>query len=91
MPPKPTHPQPKNKRHNLNMTPELKNRLVQSRRSSGNTMNGEIHSRLEATYDDPTLQIAAVLWPHLQKLDDEDRVKFAEMIVAMAKPRKKPS
>lgn len=71
------------------MTPELKERLVNSRKISGNTMNGEIHSRLEATYDDSALRIAAVIWPILQKLNEDERAVFADLITAMAKGRKK--
>lgn len=71
------------------MTPELKERLVNSRKISGNTMNGEINSRLEATYDDSALRIAAAIWPILQKLNEEERAVFADLITAMAKDRKK--
>lgn len=77
--------QTKRLRHNFNMTPELKDRLVESRKKSGNTMNGEIHARLDATFDDSVQRIAAVMWPLIQKLDEDERAKFADMIAAMGK------
>ncbi|TIL29999.1 hypothetical protein [Mesorhizobium sp.] len=79
--------QTKRLRHNFNMTPELKDCLVESRKKSGNTMNGEIHARLEATYDESTQRIAAMIWPFIQKLDQDDRAKFADLIAAMARAR----
>ncbi|TIX20526.1 hypothetical protein [Mesorhizobium sp.] len=83
-----THPsQPKRLRHNFNMTPELKDRLAESRKKSGNTMNGEIHARLDASYDDSVQRIAALIWPLMQKLDQADREKFADLVAAMAKAR----
>jgi len=87
MPPKQTllSPQPKRLRHNFNMTPEMKDRLAESRKRSGNTMNGEIHARLEATYDVPVQRLAALIWPLIQKLDHDDREKFADLIAALAK------
>lgn len=50
-------------------------------------MTGEIHARLEATFDDPVQRVAAALWPILQKLDADDRTTFADLITAMAKGR----
>lgn len=48
-------------------------------------MNGEIHARLEATYDVPVQRLAALIWPLIQKLDHDDREKFADLIAALAK------
>ncbi|RWB85954.1 MAG: hypothetical protein EOQ52_20620 [Mesorhizobium sp.] len=88
MPPKQDdRQQTKRLRHNFNMTPQLKERLTASRRQSGNTMNGEIHARLDATYEDSALRIAAVIWPMLQKLDQDEREKFADLVIAMARSR----
>ncbi|MER8765870.1 hypothetical protein NKJ73_23495 [Mesorhizobium sp. M0074] len=86
MPPKQTdESSPERERHNLHMTPELKARLADARNKSGNSMNGEIHSRLEATFDDSAQRIAAVILPLLQKLDEDDQAKFADLIAAMAR------
>ncbi|MER9047639.1 hypothetical protein NKH89_10225 [Mesorhizobium sp. M0923] len=67
------------------MTLELKARLADARKKSGNSMNGEIHSRIEATFNNSAQRIAAVIWPLLQKLDDDDQAKFADLIAAMAR------
>lgn len=52
-------------------------------------MNGEIHARLDATFDDAVSRIAVAVWPTLKKLDEADREKFADMIIFMAGGRKK--
>lgn len=69
------------------MTPRLKAQLLEARETSGNSMTGEIHARLEASFDDPVQRIAAAIWPMLQKLDADDRATFADLIAAMAKDR----
>lgn len=86
MPPKPTDTAPQRReRHNFNMSPDLKEKLLESRKDTGNTMNGEIHERLEATFSEPTQRLAAAIWPMMQKLDPADREKFVELIATMAR------
>lgn len=88
MPPK-IADEPRTERLNVHMTPALKARLTAAREKSGNTMNGEIHARLDATFDDAVSRIAVAVWPTLKKLDEADREKFADMIIFMAGGRKK--
>jgi hypothetical protein len=84
--PKPTNSAPQRReRHNFNMSPDLKELLLESRKGTGNTMNGEIHERLEATFNEPTQRLAAAIWPMMQKLEPSDREKFVEFIATMAR------
>jgi hypothetical protein len=84
MPPKIAE-EPRTERLTVTMTPRLRARLAEAREKSGNTMNGEIHARLEASLDDPAQQLASAVWLMLRRLDDDDRAMFANMIVAMAR------
>lgn len=88
MPPK-IADEPRTIRLTVNLTPALNARLAEARQKTGNTRNGEIHARLEASLDDPTQQLASAIWLMLRKLDEDDRERFAGMIVAMARGTKK--
>jgi hypothetical protein len=83
MPPK-IADEPRTERLTVNLTPVLRARLTKAREKTGNTMNGEIHTRLEASLDDPTQRLASAIWLMLRKLDGEDRERFVSMILAMA-------
>lgn len=88
MPPK-IADEPRTIRLTVNITPALQARLSEAREKSGNTMNGEIHARLEASLDDPTQGLASAIWPMLRKLDENERARFVGMIVAMTPGPKK--
>lgn len=88
MPPK-ISDEPRTVRLTVNLTPALRNRLAEARENSGNTMNGEIHSRLEASLDDPTQRLASSIWLMLRNLDDDQREQFASMVSAMVHKSRK--
>lgn len=88
MPPKITE-ESRTERLTVYVTPELKAKLNRARETNGSTMNGEIHTRLDASFDDPTQQLASATWLMLRKLDDDDRSRFVDMIGAMARKSKR--
>lgn len=87
MPPKPSD-EPRTARHNFNMTPKLKALLVEARKANGESMTGEMHSRLEASFNDPTQRIAVAIWPLIQRLNQDDQAKFVELIAEMARAKR---
>lgn len=88
-------PAPEQPRFNLRLTPELQAELERAKSESGHSMNREILSRLERTFEpDAALQLADSIRPILDKMSEEDRQKVVMMVadtftILAKKPRKR--
>ena len=73
-------PQSEDPRHNLRLTPELKNKLAHSAVDNGRSMNAEILARLDKSFAPSLGQEAESLLIGLVKLDNEERAKVIALL-----------
>lgn len=66
-------------RHNLRLSPQLKQKLAHARADSGRSMNAEIVERLEKSFAPDSLAVIANVLEAVSKLDEDDRKKVIEL------------
>lgn len=84
-------PQRDDPRHNLRMPPELQKKLKHSAIDAGRSMNAEIVTRLERSFDpDPAAMIAEALQP-IASLSESDRRKVGQLLADIGSILSKPT
>ncbi|MBB3411257.1 hypothetical protein FHT87_005210 [Rhizobium sp. BK316] len=77
-------PQHEDPRHNLRLPPELKKKLAHSAVDNGRSMNAEILSRLEKSFDPSPINDVSAALRGVLALDDADRAEAAALLSKIA-------